>query len=223
RGPTEAAVSTLETTQNHPFWDVAADEWVDAADLVPGRSVVTSPTGELQLVVAVDNYTGAAEMRDLTVATIHTYYVFAGTTPVLVHNNDDDDAPKFCQLPLFVFKDGEASSAAERAASVGGNMSFQPVPRSLREAMIQAHIDATPPGQIPVFTCWRCGHSTTNPANIHIGHVNVPRSRGGNHNPVNLCFEGAACNLSAQDRGSVTPGMSCAERGGCGAPYGRYD
>jgi len=152
-----------------------------------------------------------------------TYYVFAGTTPVLVHNNDDDDAPKFCQLPLFVFKDGEASSAAERAASVGGNMSFQPVPRSLREAMIQAHIDATPPGQIPVFTCWRCGHSTTNPANIHIGHVNVPRSRGGNHNPVNLCFEGAACNLSAQDRGSVTPGMSCAERGGCGAPYGRYD
>jgi hypothetical protein len=86
RGPTEAAVSTLETTQNHPFWDVAADEWVDAADLVPGRSVVTSPTGERQLVVAVDNYTGAAEMRDLTVATIHTYYVVAGDTPVLVHN-----------------------------------------------------------------------------------------------------------------------------------------
>lgn len=96
RGPTEAAVSTLETTQNHPFWDVAADEWVDAADLVPGRSVVTSPTGELQLVVAVDNYTGAAEMRDLTVANIHTYYVLAGTAPVLVHNNNND-----CEVDVY--------------------------------------------------------------------------------------------------------------------------
>ncbi|MFI2652741.1 hypothetical protein [Micromonospora fulviviridis] len=27
-------------------------------------------------------------MRDLTVATTHTYYVIAGTTPVLVHNNN---------------------------------------------------------------------------------------------------------------------------------------
>jgi len=94
RGPTEAAVSTLETTQNHPFWDVAADEWVEAGDLVPGRSIVTGPTGERQLVVAVDNYTGAAEMRDLTVANIHTYYVVAGDTPVLVHNNNDD-CPRF--------------------------------------------------------------------------------------------------------------------------------
>ena len=61
-----------------------------------GRSVVTSPTGELQLVVAVDNYTGAAEMRDLTVANIHTYYVLAGTAPVLVHNNNND-----CEVDVY--------------------------------------------------------------------------------------------------------------------------
>ncbi|MCM4085215.1 hypothetical protein LXN57_47610, partial [Actinoplanes sp. TRM88002] len=34
------------------------------------------------------NFTGAKVMRDLTVDTTHTYYVLAGTTPVLVHNND---------------------------------------------------------------------------------------------------------------------------------------
>jgi hypothetical protein len=82
RGPT----TTLETTQNHPFWDVTTGMWIDASQLVPGDSVVTSDTGELQLVVAVDNYVGAAEMRDLTVSTIHTYYVLAGSTPALVHN-----------------------------------------------------------------------------------------------------------------------------------------
>jgi hypothetical protein len=34
----------------------------------------------------VKSYTGTKEMRDLTVADVHTYYVLAGTTPVLVHN-----------------------------------------------------------------------------------------------------------------------------------------
>jgi hypothetical protein len=33
---------------------------------------------------------GAGEMRDLTVADTHTYYVLAGKTPVLVHNNNCD-------------------------------------------------------------------------------------------------------------------------------------
>ncbi|WP_169454351.1 LamG-like jellyroll fold domain-containing protein [Catelliglobosispora koreensis] len=84
RGPT----TKLETTQNHPFWDVTTGTWVDAKDLKPGTSKVTGPDGDLQLVVAIDNFTGAEQMRDLTVANIHTYYVVADTTPVLVHNND---------------------------------------------------------------------------------------------------------------------------------------
>ena len=78
RGPT----TTLETTHNHPFWDVTTATWVDADDLIPGKSVVTSPNGDQQLVIAIDNYIGTAEMRDLTVATIHTYYVIAGSMPL---------------------------------------------------------------------------------------------------------------------------------------------
>jgi hypothetical protein len=44
------------------------------------------PDGELQYVTGVKNVAGAKVMRDLTVAEIHTYYVVAGNTPVLVHN-----------------------------------------------------------------------------------------------------------------------------------------
>ncbi|MFI2652610.1 hypothetical protein [Micromonospora fulviviridis] len=34
----------------------------------------------------MDNFTGRQTMRDLTVRNVHTYYVVAGNTPVLVHN-----------------------------------------------------------------------------------------------------------------------------------------
>ncbi len=35
-------------------------------------------------------YTGSQDMNDLTVADVHTYYVIAGTTAVLVHNCGPD-------------------------------------------------------------------------------------------------------------------------------------
>ncbi|MEU7905922.1 LamG-like jellyroll fold domain-containing protein [Actinoplanes sp. NPDC049118] len=83
RGPTE---TVLHTTQNHPFWDATAKAWVNAEDLEPGVSTLIGPNGETQYVAAVDTFTGAKEMRDLTVDVIHTYYVLAGQSQVLVHN-----------------------------------------------------------------------------------------------------------------------------------------
>ncbi|GHJ47278.1 hypothetical protein Cs7R123_46200 [Catellatospora sp. TT07R-123] len=82
RGPT----TVLHTTSHHPFWDAATETWKDAADLVPHESVLVSPEGNTLVVVKVHSYTGAKEMRDLTVDAFHTYYVIAGSTPVLVHN-----------------------------------------------------------------------------------------------------------------------------------------
>jgi hypothetical protein len=78
---------TLQTTDHHPFWDATDGRWVDAADLEVGHEL-TGPTGERLAVLAVHSYAGAKVMRDLTVDTIHTYYVLAGDTPVLVHNNN---------------------------------------------------------------------------------------------------------------------------------------
>lgn len=74
----------LETTQHHPFWSETQQRWFDAADLQPGEQV--GAIAGQATVVKVRNFAGNETMRDLTVANIHTYYVVAGKTPVLVHN-----------------------------------------------------------------------------------------------------------------------------------------
>ncbi|NUT21474.1 MAG: hypothetical protein HOV77_20045, partial [Hamadaea sp.] len=80
--------STVHTTQHHPFWSVAAKDWVDASALKPGDRLRDVAGRTTQIVVAVKTWTGLADMRDLTVAEVHTYYVLAGAAPVLVHNNN---------------------------------------------------------------------------------------------------------------------------------------
>ncbi|GAA0811418.1 LamG-like jellyroll fold domain-containing protein [Spirilliplanes yamanashiensis] len=76
----------LKTTQNHPFWNATDRKWTDAKNLRRGTKLGVEGSGVV--VAAVRNYHGKREMRDLTVADIHTYYVTAGDTPVLVHNNN---------------------------------------------------------------------------------------------------------------------------------------
>jgi len=86
-------VTKVETTWHHPFWNASERKWSDAKDLKPGTKLLVKGKGAVT-VVAVLNKLGVEEMRDLTVAGIHTYYVIASDQPVLVHNNnclDDDD------------------------------------------------------------------------------------------------------------------------------------
>ncbi|MEV6488452.1 polymorphic toxin-type HINT domain-containing protein, partial [Actinoplanes sp. NPDC051633] len=61
------------------------DEFVPAGELEPGDTVVTTD-GSTLAVAAVKPYSQRQRVYNLTVDDIHTYYVFAGTTPVLVHN-----------------------------------------------------------------------------------------------------------------------------------------
>lgn len=75
----------IETTWHHPFWSITRRQWVDAADLLIGE-VLQGERGRSSTVAGVTNRKGAQRMHDLTVADIHTYYVLAGNTPVLVHN-----------------------------------------------------------------------------------------------------------------------------------------
>jgi hypothetical protein len=72
------------------------------------------------------------------------------------------------------------------------------------------------------WDCATCGQNTRNPDNVHTGHINA-RSKGGDLSDTNLRCEGAACNLSQGNRPAPKPGRTCAERGSCGAPYGRTD
>jgi RHS repeat-associated protein len=118
-----------------------------------------------------------------------------------------------------VLRDAQGATAAEVAASTTGPTAGN---RTGQATVRQQLIDEADAAGGP-YTCWRCGQTTTNPSNVHLGHRNAPTSRGGNLERANVCIEGAACNLSANNRGGPSPGMSCAERGSCGAPYGRTD
>jgi pretoxin HINT domain-containing protein/HNH/ENDO VII superfamily nuclease len=76
--------STLTTTYHHPFYDATRAAFVEARDLHEGDQLQT-PSG-LATVTAVRLYHATAVTYDLTIGGLHTYYVEAGTTPVLVHN-----------------------------------------------------------------------------------------------------------------------------------------
>ncbi|WP_093742803.1 polymorphic toxin-type HINT domain-containing protein [Streptomyces sp. DvalAA-14] len=82
-GPGHTAV--VHTTSKHPFWDDTTHTWVPAGHLTPGHALETASNSHA-LVRAVRAVPGAAAMYNLTVNQLHTYYVLAGATPVLVHN-----------------------------------------------------------------------------------------------------------------------------------------
>lgn len=79
--------STITATDTHPFWVPELKKWVDAGILRPGQYLRTS-TGTHVQIVAVAHYTKRQQTYDLTIDGVHTYYVLAGETPVLVHNSN---------------------------------------------------------------------------------------------------------------------------------------
>jgi RHS repeat-associated protein len=78
---------SVVATDHHPFWVPRLHRWVDATDLQPGQWLQTS-TGTWVQITAVKRWTQHARVDNLTVDDLHTYYVLAGKTPVLVHNDD---------------------------------------------------------------------------------------------------------------------------------------
>ncbi|MFH9552007.1 polymorphic toxin-type HINT domain-containing protein [Streptomyces sp. NPDC017435] len=84
RGPDGKTV-TIRTTSHHPFWDDTAHAWTEAGRLALGHTLKSADDSRVTL-VGVLARPGVADMYNLTVADLHTYYVLAGATPVLVHN-----------------------------------------------------------------------------------------------------------------------------------------
>ncbi|MFF7635936.1 toxin C-terminal domain-containing protein [Kitasatospora sp. NPDC008050] len=84
---TPAGTATIDSTAHHLFYDLTLATWVDAAALAPGDRLQTTGDGSAT-VQAVRTYTAADRTYNLSVDGVHTYYVLAGATPVLVHNED---------------------------------------------------------------------------------------------------------------------------------------
>uniref|UniRef100_UPI000A4E00E6 RHS repeat-associated core domain-containing protein n=1 Tax=Herbidospora sakaeratensis TaxID=564415 RepID=UPI000A4E00E6 len=78
----------ITATAGHPFWVPALKTWVPAEELTPGTWLQTA-SGTYVQVTATAHRTAAQQVHNLTVAGLHTYYVLAGTNPVLVHNCGD--------------------------------------------------------------------------------------------------------------------------------------
>ncbi|MFD3505400.1 polymorphic toxin-type HINT domain-containing protein [Streptomyces sp. NPDC058678] len=119
-----ATLRTLHTTSNHPFWDDTLHAWVAAGRLVPGHSLITADNRHV-VVADVVARPGAAEMYNLTVTELHTYYVLAGGTPVLVHNDDKNlcrvlgiSQVTLNQIVGDAYRDHIADSMRQRGLSV---------------------------------------------------------------------------------------------------------
>ena len=112
REPSGAAV-TIHTTANHPFWDDTSHTWTQAADLHPGDALNTE-TDQHTTVLDLHPLPGAADMWNLTVDELHTYYVLAGATPILVHNCNVIDEPH-----VHVSSLNDARDIARTSAGLG--------------------------------------------------------------------------------------------------------
>ncbi|OAH13198.1 tRNA3(Ser)-specific nuclease WapA precursor [Streptomyces jeddahensis] len=75
----------ITSTEAHTYWLPDAGRWVEAGDLDPGAWLRTS-SGTWVQITAVDHQHRTERVHNLTVASVHTYYVVAGGETLLVHN-----------------------------------------------------------------------------------------------------------------------------------------
>ncbi|WP_329373372.1 polymorphic toxin-type HINT domain-containing protein [Streptomyces sp. NBC_00669] len=90
--------SVLHTTSKHPFWDDTLHKWLPAAQLTPGHALETATNTHVRL-AGKTTRPGTADMYNLTVNELHTYYVLVGGASVLVHNCDA--AEELAALPEY--------------------------------------------------------------------------------------------------------------------------
>ncbi|MCP2271298.1 intein C-terminal splicing region/RHS repeat-associated core domain-containing protein [Actinokineospora diospyrosa] len=75
----------IVVTEHHLFFDPTTATWHRASDLTPGTTL-QSPGADTKVLTA-RSHTMTTRTYDLTIDQVHTYYVLAGLSPVLVHND----------------------------------------------------------------------------------------------------------------------------------------
>lgn len=129
---TDAAGSpgSVTATAEHPFWVPEQAKWVDADDLETG-TLLRERTGDWTRVDSVQERTDSDQsVHNFTVADLHTYYVTAGRTPVLVHNSNTTP--------------GSPGDPCDISADIGDPKKFDP--ENLRGRTSKEIADAIPDG-----------------------------------------------------------------------------
>ncbi|MET9368341.1 toxin C-terminal domain-containing protein [Streptomyces griseoflavus] len=125
---TDEGAAALISTTTHPFWVESEDRWIDAGELQPGMTLRT-PSGDTATLTGLRHFEQRQRTNDLTVAGIHTYYVLAGETPVLVHNNSNcnsltraqaDDVAKYLGYRKTKMKSAGGAPIWENKKAGGG-------------------------------------------------------------------------------------------------------
>ena len=94
---TQTGSQTITVTAAHLIWDVTTQRWTEAGDLRIGDQLDTPGNGTAT-VTESSHYTATITTYNLTVDNVHTYYVVAGDTSVLVHNDD-------CKVTVYHYTD----------------------------------------------------------------------------------------------------------------------
>ncbi|MCX4674732.1 polymorphic toxin-type HINT domain-containing protein [Streptomyces sp. NBC_01433] len=94
----------LVATYEHPFWVESEQRWLAASELKPGMSL-RSDEGKYLRVEANRPFEDRVRTYNLSVEGVHTYYVLAGKTPVLVHNAGSDPGPGMANVGRWMSPD----------------------------------------------------------------------------------------------------------------------
>ncbi|MFE4591878.1 ricin-type beta-trefoil lectin domain protein [Streptomyces laurentii] len=97
---------TVTATEHHPFWSESERMWIDAGSLEPGMTLRSSGQTDV-LILSTSRYLTKQSTYNLTVSDLHTYYVLAGATPVLVHN--DNNVPGWAAGEIARIKAGQGT------------------------------------------------------------------------------------------------------------------
>ncbi|MDT7654975.1 MAG: hypothetical protein QOI36_6382 [Pseudonocardiales bacterium] len=76
---------TIVGTAHHLYWDATSHSWTPADQLRVGDRLQTY-AGRTVVIAALHAYSARKITYNLSVKGVHTYYVVAGSTPILVHN-----------------------------------------------------------------------------------------------------------------------------------------
>ena len=154
----------------------------DLADQLTIGDRLQTSRGATVTISALHDYTTSAVTYNLTIDALHTYYVEAGDTPVLVHNANRPVACGVGGEPIYDIP----------AGSSGGAGAGKRIPAGvLRD--YDVGVNASPGSTGPL-----CSYCRTNPA-TSIDHVE-PRVNGGDLTDDNLTPACTPCNSSKSAR-----------------------
>ncbi|MFG3292701.1 ricin-type beta-trefoil lectin domain protein [Streptomyces sp. NPDC048179] len=150
---TDGTTETLHTNAKHPFWDATLDTWVPAGQLRPGHALSTA-LGYHVYVADITRLPGDRDMYNLTVDDLHTYYVVAGGTPILVHNTGKacrvfsvDSSGTATSLPVHEIDSSTYPGVADNFNNALANGESPIVTRLTGRAAIRANRNAAQAGQ----------------------------------------------------------------------------